>query len=55
VSLYPLLGTAVPALAAGFAAGMTTYQKSRRWCRRCGITLTCDLCQPAGRTGVVAR
>jgi NADH pyrophosphatase NudC (nudix superfamily) len=51
VSAYLL--TALAALLAGFAAGMATWQKSRRWCTTCGVTLSCQLCQPAPvrRTG----
>lgn len=51
--MFAYLLTGLVALLAGFAAGMTTWQKSRRWCTTCGTTLTCHLCQPttAPRTG----
>jgi hypothetical protein len=50
VSPYLLVATVLLALTFGFAGGMVTYQRSRRWCTRCGTTLTCRLCQPTPTT-----
>jgi NADH pyrophosphatase NudC (nudix superfamily) len=47
--VFAYLLTALVAVAAGFAGGMVTWQKSRRWCPQCGITLTCQVCQPRAR------
>lgn len=44
---YLLLVAVLLAMALGFIGGMTTYQRSRRWCPQCGVTLTCQTCQPA--------
>lgn len=42
------LDAAVPALIGiaflGWAAGMLTFKRSRRWCTTCGETLTCPHC-----------
>nr|MDT0658157.1 hypothetical protein [Micromonospora sp. DSM 115978] len=46
MSAYLIVVAVLLAVAFGFAGGMATYQKSRRWCPRCGTTLTCQLCHP---------
>jgi hypothetical protein len=50
MSAYLIVVAVLLAVALGFAGGMATYQKSRRWCTRCGTTLTCRLCQPTPTT-----
>jgi NADH pyrophosphatase NudC (nudix superfamily) len=53
-TMFAYLLTALLAAVVGFAGGMATWQKSRRWCPQCGITLKCQVCQPApDRTGQV--
>lgn len=44
---YLSLGGLFVALFLGWVAGMFTYQRSRRWCGRCGVTLTCPHCRHA--------
>lgn len=46
MSPYLVVITLILAVALGFMGGMATYQKSRRWCTRCCMTLTCRICQP---------
>lgn len=54
--VFLLLVAVVAALMLGFAGGMVTYQKSRRWCTWCGLTLTCQVCQPvSGQRAEVER
>lgn len=42
-------GATFVAIFLGWVAGMFTYQRSRRWCTRCGVTLTCPQCPAAGK------
>lgn len=42
---YLSLGGLFFALFLGWVAGMFTYQRSRRWCAQCGVTLTCPHCR----------
>ncbi len=38
---YVQIGGILAALTVGFAAGLLTFKRSLRWCRYCGLTLSC--------------
>ncbi|SDY23645.1 hypothetical protein SAMN05444365_1011154 [Micromonospora pattaloongensis] len=42
--LYLAVAGVLAAAVLGFAGGMVTYQKSRRWCTICGSSLRCPRC-----------
>ena len=41
-------------LVVGFAAGFAAFKRSHAWCRRCGNTLNCAVCEPNRRPDVRA-
>lgn len=40
-----MVATATAALLVGFTAGLLTFKAKQRWCGRCGVTLSCSVCQ----------
>ena len=42
--MYLSIGALVGVAALGWLAGMATFHRSLRWCRRCGQILNCPDC-----------
>jgi hypothetical protein len=44
-----VIGAVVSALAVGFSGGFFLFRLKQHWCRECGTTLNCPLCDNTHR------